>query len=75
MHHPDARTESVERRFEHDLFTLHPNGSAVAAGLGNHRHTEQDAHQRCLSGSVFSYQPDHLSRMDIKTHPLQNGRS
>ena len=67
---PDARTESVERRFEHDLFALHPNASAVSARFGDHRHTEQDAHQRCLSGSVFSYQSDHLSRMNIKTHAL-----
>ena len=57
------------------LFSQHPNSTAVSARIGNHRHTEEDTHQRRFSRAVFSYQSDHFSCMDIKADTLQYGRT
>ena len=75
MHHADTRFKRIKRRFKVHLFSPYSDGSAVSARFGDNRHTEKNTHQGCFARTVLPHKPDYLTGVDVKTHPLQNGRS
>ena len=44
MHHADARLQRVERRAEFHFFAVNQDIAAIAAGLPDDVHAEQDFH-------------------------------
>ena len=73
MHHADALGHCVHGRHDFRLFAVHDDLALEAAGGVNHRHAEQDVHQRGLACAVLAEQRVDLTRTDLQRHVLQNG--
>ena len=72
MHHADARRQGVEGRAEGRLLPVDEDVAAVAAGLPDDVHAEEDLHQRALARAVLSAQAQDLPRaqgeIDVGEH-------
>ena len=72
MHHADAGSQRVKGRFKLHLLAVDQNIALIAAGLADHVHTEEDLHERALTGAVFAAEAQDLTclqrEVDIRQH-------
>ena len=75
MDHADAEVHRVARRAHRHLFAVQQDLAAVAAGLLNDGHSEQNVHQRGFACAVLAEQRVNLARPDVQVHALEHGVS
>ena len=64
MHHADALVHGIEGRLDIHLFTVQQHFALKAAGIVDHRHTEQRVHQGGLAGTVLTEKGVDFARSD-----------
>ena len=72
MNHSDTRGKGIEGSLEPDFLSVEENLSAVAARFRDLVHTEQDLHERALSGTVFTHKAKYLALRKGEIHVLQD---
>jgi hypothetical protein len=73
VHHAETRRHRLAGRGELHLGAVEHDAAAIAAGVVDHRHAEQDVHEGGLARAVLAHQRVDRPRPHGQRHALENG--